>query len=66
MTYRMVMIGGVARLSRPSHVLYPLPSVRADRKVSRYAHVRDVEPTMIKRTELATLPMTRYVLTSAH
>lgn len=50
MTYRMIMIGGKARMSRPSSVLYPLPSVRVDRKVNAgYVHVRDVAPTAIVR-----------------
>lgn len=45
--YTMVMIGGKARMSRPSSVLYPLPT-RVDRKVNRYAHVRDMERTAVK------------------
>lgn len=45
--YNMVMIGGKARMSRPSSVLYPLPT-RAER-LNRYAHVRtDNERTMVK------------------
>lgn len=44
MVYTMVMIGGVARMSRPTFV-----NTRVDRKVNRYVHVsRDIERTMVK------------------
>ena len=63
-TYKMVMLGGVARMSRPSNVVYPLPSVRCDRKVCTFVHVRDVERTVVKRTDLPkVLPMVRYSIT---
>lgn len=54
-TYRMVVIGGKARMSRPSNVLYPLPKVCAATKVNRYVNVRPVPPTEIR----ATFPVSR-------
>jgi hypothetical protein len=49
-TYNMVMIGGKARMSRPSNVLYPLPSTRCDRKVNAgHVHVAGIERTVYAR-----------------
>lgn len=55
-------------MSRPSHVLYPLPSVRCDRKVTRSMHAREagvtviapVLPKVAKAGDL--LPRVRYAL----
>lgn len=45
--YTMVIIGGKARMSRPSNVLYPLPSVRCDRKAHAHVNVREPSATAI-------------------
>lgn len=46
--YRMVLIGGKARMSRPSNVVYPLPAVRLNTsKLVRSPFVRDMERTAV-------------------
>lgn len=65
MHYRMVIVGGKARLSRPSHVVYPLPSVRLNTgKLTRSLRVRDAGVTAIAKVRGIgeILPMTRYAL----
>lgn len=65
MTYTMIMIGGKARMSRPSNVVYPLPTVRLNTgKLTRSLRVRDAGVTAIAKVRGIgeILPMTRYAL----